>query len=211
MNCPLCNKNHIHHYLSDLRRDYFKCENCALVFVPPEQRPSCVEEKRRYDEHQNNPDDPGYRKFLSRIFDPIRERISPPARGLDFGSGSGPTLSVMFEESGYDMVIYDKFYADNPSVLTGKYDFITCTEVVEHLFNPLSEIKRLTSMLKPDGLLGIMTKLVIDRQAFSKWHYKNDFTHVCFFSMETFQWLAANLKCELEFIGKDVILLVPVH
>ena len=62
-------------------------------------------------------------------------------------------------------------------------------------------------MLKPRAYLGIMTKRVIDQQRFATWHYKNDPTHVCFYSVETFQWLANLWQAQLEFIGADVILL----
>jgi len=53
---------------------------------------------------KNSPDDPRYRAFLSRLFIPLNERIAPESCGLDFGSGPGPTLSVMFEEQGHTMV-----------------------------------------------------------------------------------------------------------
>jgi len=49
--------------------------------------------------------------------------------------------------------------------------------------------------------------LVIGRQAFEKWHYKNDPTHICFFSRPTFRWLASAWQARIEFIGRDVILI----
>jgi len=52
-----------------------------------------------------------------------------------------------------------------------------------------------------------MTKLVRDVDAFSRWHYKNDPTHVCFFSVETWQWWARQMDAQLEILGADVILL----
>jgi hypothetical protein len=51
-----------------------------------------------------------------------------------------------------------------------------------------------------------MTKQVIDKEAFSCWHYTQDPTHVCFFSLATFQWLAALWQGELQAIGSDVII-----
>ncbi len=44
-------------------------------------------------------------------------------------------------------------------------------------------------------------------QAFGLWHYKNDPTHVCFFSRDTWQWWARQCGAGLEFIGSDVMLL----
>jgi len=54
-----------------------------------------------------------------------------------------------------------------------------------------------------------MTKLVRDRQAFAGWHYKNDPTHVCFFSEQTWQWWAQRQGTPLHIVGADVILLGP--
>lgn len=211
MDCPLCRRTGCGPFFEDRRRRYHRCPDCTLVFVPPAQYLDARAEKVEYDLHRNSPDDPGYRRFLDRLFAPMCSRLRPDAGGLDFGSGPGPTLSVMFAEAGYRMQIYDAFYADNPSVFERSYDFITATEVVEHLHHPDRELDRLWSCLRPGGVLGIMTKLVIDREAFSRWHYKNDPTHVCFFSRATFQWLARKWGATLTFEGNDVILLGKPH
>lgn len=177
-----------------------------MVFVPPDRFLSRDEEKAEYDRHQNSPADPKYRKFLSRIFSPLNERLSPGARGLDFGCGPGPTLSVMFAEAGHPMAVYDPFYAPDRSVLAAAYDFITASEVVEHLHRPGEELDRLWDCLKPGGIFGIMTGMVIDREAFSHWRYKDDMTHVCFFSKETVCWLAARWQAEMIVADTNVIL-----
>ena len=205
--CPLCRADDINQsYHRDKRRHYYACRTCHLVFVPPEHFLSPEEEKAQYDRHQNSPEDQGYRTFLSRLFSPMQARLTPGSHGLDFGSGSGPTLSVMFEEIGYPMTIYDHFYANDPSVLEQSYDFITTTEVVEHLHHPRRELDRLWAILKPGGSLGVMTKLVRDQAAFTTWHYISEPTHVCFFSRSTFQWLADQWEADLMFEGNDVIL-----
>jgi hypothetical protein len=49
-----------------------------------------------------------------------------------------------------------------------------------------------------------MTKRVIDVAAFSRWHYKNDPTHICFYSEATLKWLAAKYHLQMELIDKDV-------
>jgi cyclopropane fatty-acyl-phospholipid synthase-like methyltransferase len=165
------------------------------------------DEKAEYDLHQNSPDDQGYRQFLSRIFEPVHGRLAPGSHGLDFGSGPGPTLSVMFEEVGHRMAIYDPFYSADTSPLSARYDFVTASEVVEHFRDPAVDLNRIWSCVKPDGLLAIMTKLALDREAFARWHYKNDRTHICFFSRETFEWLATEWNVDLDFAGDDVVLL----
>lgn len=207
MVCPLCENKQSLPFWRDHLRPYRRCPQCRLVFVPAEYHLSPAAEKAEYDLHRNDPNDAGYRKFLTRLFEPLCDRLPVGAKGLDFGSGPGPTLAPMFAEAGFDMAIYDPFYAPDRSVLQSRYDFISCSEVVEHFHAPGREFRFLWQLLAAEGWLGIMTKLVIDPQAFARWHYKNDPTHVVFFSRETFVYLARQLKACLEFIGSDVILL----
>lgn len=204
--CPLCQSEDVLDFHKDKRRKYLRCKNCYLVFVPREFHLSKKEEKARYDIHQNSQDDTGYRKFLSRIFEPMNSKIPPNSLGLDFGSGPGPTLSVMFEEVGHKMNIYDIYFADDKSVLEKKYDFITASEVVEHLKKPMNELGRLWDCLKSGASLGIMTKMVLNKKALSKWHYITDMTHISFFSIDTFEWMGEYFKSKPEFVDKDVVI-----
>lgn len=208
MICPLCKeKERINFYYQDVNREYHRCGVCHLVFVPEEYHLSAEEEKEIYDLHQNCPDDQGYRRFLSRLCDPLINQIGAPGKGLDFGCGPGPTLSVMLEERGFSMDIYDPLYHNNSSVLSRKYDCICSTEVVEHMNQPGREFDRLFSMLNAGGWLGIMTKMVQDIHAFKNWHYIRDLTHVSFFSRDTFIYIAERYSGQLFFYGSDVILM----
>ena len=203
--CPLC-RSSAKAYHQDRSRTYFRCSNCRLVFVGPEAFLSAEEEKSVYDLHQNSPDDAGYRRFLSRMLAPMISRLTMGSYGLDFGCGPGPTLSVMFEELGHTMAIYDPFYAADASVLEAEYDFVTATEVVEHLQRPEQCLNRMWQCIRPGGYLGIMTKQVVNEKMFANWHYKNDPTHICFYSKETFVWLAGHWQTEPVFEGGDVIM-----
>jgi hypothetical protein len=207
LTCPLCADVRISEFYEYRSRCFLRCDVCRLIFVPAEFHLSLADEKAEYDKHKNSPDDLGYRKFLSRLFEPMNARMSLGSKGLDFGSGPGPTLSVMFEEAGHDVSIYDPFYAPEVTHLARQYDFVTASEVVEHFRNPAKDLQRLWSCVKPTGLLGLMTKLAFDQASFAKWHYKNDPTHVSFFSRECFKWLAEKWRAELIFVGSDVILL----
>ncbi len=204
--CPLCAGESAEHFWDDRHRYYLRCPRCRLVYVPPRFHLSREEEKAEYDLHQNDLGDQGYRRFLNRLFAPMQALLMPAGNGLDFGCGPGPALSSMFEAAGHRVALYDPNYARHSDVLDRPYDFITATEVLEHLRHPEEELARLWKMLQPNGRLGIMTKLVKDRAAFGTWHYKNDATHICFFSRPTFEWLANQWKAEVEFIGADVII-----
>lgn len=205
--CPLCAGIEISAYFSDKRRSYQRCDRCQLVFVPARFYLDRGAERAEYDLHQNEPGDAGYRAFLSRLLGPLTERLEPGARGLDFGCGPGPALAEMLREGGFDMSLYDSFYLPDKGTLQDEYDFICATEVVEHLHQPGAELARLWTLLRPGGWLGIMTKLVRNRAAFASWHYKNDPTHVCFFSGDTWRWWAGQQGAQLSLIGADVILL----
>lgn len=204
--CPLCQTASDKIFHQDKARAYIRCQTCYLIFVPETFFLSKEEEKSRYDLHQNSPLDPGYRKFLNRLFNPLAKLLSHQSSGLDFGCGPGPTLSVMFEEKGHTVKLYDYFYHPDTSVLQQKYDFITATEALEHLHHPQKDLNQIWSCLKPDGYLGIMTKHALELKDFTNWHYKNDSTHVCFFSQKTFKWLAGKWQADLTFADKDVVI-----
>jgi len=207
LHCPLCESTRFLPFHNDARRDYLRCERCALVFVPPCSLPGAPQEKAEYDLHRNAVDDPGYRRFLGRLAEPLLQRLPAGARGLDFGCGPGPALAAMLREAGCRVALYDPFYHPDASALRGSYQFITATEVVEHLHRPGEELRRLWALLQPGGILGIMTKLVRDAEAFAGWHYRNDPTHVCFFSEATWRWWAREQDAVLERVGADVMLL----
>lgn len=193
-------------YHRDRMRSYLQCSRCRLVFVPPHERLSRSEEKARYDLHRNDPYDSGYRSFLSSLAEPLLDRVPAGSEGLDFGCGPVPALPVMLHERGLSMTVYDPFYAPDESVWLRTYDFITATEVLEHLYRPAEELDRLFSVLRAGGWFGIMTKLLPACEAFSNWNYMRDSTHVCFFSLVTFEYIASKWKASLELPGSDVVL-----
>ena len=205
--CLLCGGDEIDSFCQDRSRTYLSCRNCKLVFVPPCQWLSAEEEKATYDLHENDPLDQGYRQFLSRLSVPLSEKLDSDQQGLDFGCGPGPTLSILLEGHGHRVDLYDPIYCNDPSVFHNTYDFICATEVVEHLHDPKLEFAALFRMLKPGGWLGIMTKLVKDKQAFRQWHYIRDMTHICFYSTGTFEYLAQRFDARLDVVANDVILL----
>jgi len=205
-NCPLCSGQAVANYHRDQRRAYLQCSACQLVFVPQRFHLADDLEKAEYDLHENDPQDLGYRSFLNRLAQPLLEKLQPGSAGLDFGSGPGPCLSLILEEQGHSVALYDLYYANHPELLESQYDFITATEVVEHLARPLFELSRLWGMLRPGGHLAIMTKLVASPDKFTHWHYKSDPTHISFFSVATFAYLGRRLGSAPQFIGADVII-----
>ncbi len=207
VDCPLCATPSARPFHKDRMREYFRCVSCTLVFVPAIYHLSIQEQKSRYDLHRNSPEDAGYRTFLSRIIEPLIELVAPGAVGLDFGSGPGPTLSILFEERGFQVLNYDPFYAPDQMLLDSKYDFVTSTETVEHFCAPALDWELLFSLVRDGGVLGVMTTfLPIDPDAFCSWRYKDDPTHVTFYSKETFLWLAGRFGVGLQFVEESVVI-----
>ena len=204
--CPLCETAGATLYHKDRWRPYWQCRNCALVFVPTTMRISRQREKARYDQHLNDPSDLRYRQFLSRLADPLTQRVPAGAVGLDFGSGPGPTLGPMLTEAGLTVHLYDPFYAPDPEVWRRRYDFITASEVIEHLHTPQQELTRLFSVLAPGGYLAVMTRWVKSRSSFANSRYIRDPTHVCFYSVATCHWIANEWQTSLELPDTNVAL-----
>ncbi|OGO76031.1 MAG: methyltransferase [Chromatiales bacterium RIFOXYA1_FULL_46_5] len=205
--CPLCQHTQTHPFCSDKKRDYFQCTQCFLVFADRSSLLTAEQEKAQYDLHQNQLDDPGYRKFLSRLSLPLLMILTPEQKtGLDFGCGPGPLLAQMLSEAGKQMQLWDPFYAPEPHVLSQSYDFVSCTEAIEHFIYPAKEWALWQELLLPQGVLALMTKRYTDQNSFHHWHYKNDPTHISFFHKHTFEFLAKRDNFAVDFPADDVVI-----
>lgn len=195
-------------WFADDWRDYGRCHACGYVQVPEAQWLSTEAERAYYGTHRNAVDDPGYRAWLGRLAGPLLERVRPPAEGLDFGCGPAPALAAMLGEAGLEVALHDVYFAPRPEVFDRRWDFVTATEVLEHLRAPSAELQRLWDCLRPGGWLGIMTRRPPDDpEAFADWHYRRDPTHIGFFADSTFAWLAQRWGAQLDLMDDNVALL----
>ena len=187
----------------DRKRSYSRCGTCAYVFADENCLPTPEQARARYDLHRNDPADPGYRAFLSRLTVPLLKRLKKGAAGLDFGCGPGPAVSALLGEAGHAVADYDPIYRPDQRLLEGRYDFVTFTETAEHFVRPLEDWEKMFSLLKPGGLLAVMTQL-LDGVDFGSWHYKADITHAGFYSKATSGWLARRFRARCEFLPDSV-------
>lgn len=158
--------------------------------MDPAQRPTAEAEQAEYLLHQNQDNDAGYRQFLARLAVPLLQHLPPAAQGLDYGCGPGPALAALLTEAGHSVALFDPLFFNHPQVLARRYDFVTCTEVVEHFHRPAEEFQRLNALLKPGGVLAIMTRFQTQDAAFAQWHYRRDPTHVVFYREHTLRTVA---------------------
>jgi hypothetical protein len=205
--CPLCASPRTTPFAELQGRRYAECAACALVFMRPADRPDAAAERAHYLTHENDPADSRYRAWLDRLALPLAERLPTGAVGLDYGAGPGPALQAMLRERGFRVAIYDPIFAPDASLLARSYDFVTCTEAMEHFFRPAVELARIDAMLRPGGLLGVMTGVLREERDFERWRYARDPTHVCFYRPQTIAWIAARHDWSIEYADGDVVIL----
>lgn len=209
LKCPLCSTEHVGFYsLDPLGRDVLHCPTCYLNFVNPTSFLSLEDQKSRYDFHQNTLESSGYIDFLNRCILPTLPFLEKGWSGLDYGSGpgsepdglqGGSVLSILMKrDHGMFVDCYDPVYSPKTPGMKWEekniYDFVFSTEVWEHFTEPEADIRIIQDILKPRGVLAVMTTSWDENTDFSRWHYAKDDTHVCFYHGKTMEWIALNFK-----------------
>lgn len=205
--CQVCRSVSLRHFMDVGHQRYHRCECCEATLLDPAGYLTREQEQEVYALHDNQVDDPGYRRFLSRLTSPLLEQLPRGAEGLDFGCGPGPALASLLREAGMEVALYDPFFFPDASALRKDWDFVTCTEVAEHLHDAYAVFEQLVQMLRPGGWLGVMTCFQTDDARFAGWHYRRDPTHVVFYREATLAWLACHFGLRLKIPGKDVALM----
>lgn len=110
-------------------------------------------------------------------------------RHLDYGSGGGQ-LTEKLINSGFNSTSYDPFiHSEAPH---GKFNLITCFEVLEHVPDPLALMCDLATYLDDEGVLTTSTLLLDKTTDLNKWWYaapRNG--HISLYSVEALENLAA--------------------
>lgn len=191
--CPLCTNQGDDFYEKNNLR-YYKCPVCDGIYMDNQLWPNKEAEKLRYQTHNNDVNDRGYQQFVSPITSAILINFSTSDMGLDFGAGTGPVISKILNDNNYNIKQYDPYFHNKPKLLTEKYNFIACCEVIEHFYNPLKEFQLLKKMLIPNGKLYCMTDIFNKSIDFNQWYYKNDPTHVFIYQQKTFEWIKKEFR-----------------
>ncbi len=193
MLCSLC--NHTAEFFGNFQnRNYNRCTNCTSVFLDTEDLPSPTAEENRYKKHNNLIDNNGYLEFLKPLIDAIHIAHKKTEKGLDFGSGPNPVLSLLLQEKGFLIHPYDLYFSNNIKALETGYDYIICCEVMEHFHKPNEEFQTLYRLLNQGGSLYCKTKLYNSKIDFENWWYKNDFTHTFFYSKKALEYIKSHFK-----------------
>ncbi len=148
----------------------------------------------RYEQHQNSVTDKSYVAFLEQLSAPLARIARKGVRGLDFGAGPAPdahpALCEILKNAGLECLPFDPFFF--PEMPDGPFDFIASSETFEHFRRPAEQLWKIHDNLKTGGLLAVMTAFWDKTLFMNNWHYRRDFTHLCFYRLETFAWIQEN-------------------
>jgi hypothetical protein len=205
--CKICSKPT--EPFEAIKKQYYYCNNCKFIFLDKKFIVSTKKEKERYLKHENTIKNLGYVKIFKdfiKIIDQNNPRIKT---ALDFGCGPGDVLKTLLQNKDIKTDSYDIHFQKEKVYENNKYDLITCTEVVEHLKNPLEIIKLLRGHLSSNGIIAIMTLFHSDnKEDFQKWWYITDETHISFYTIKTFEKIAALLNLEISFTNSKNIVII---
>jgi len=191
-----------------------ECQNCGLRYLNP--RPSLEEMVSYYP--------PAYREYRASVDEPSRRRYqeeklrkvqahSQGGRLLDVGCADGLFLHLAqqagWEVQGVEMAEASVAYARSTyqlDVFHGElrqanfpdhcFDVITFWHVLEHLHDPLGELREAFRILKPDGLLVIDVPNIASWQArlfAANWRTLDTPRHVYHFSPDTLRAMLARV------------------
>ena len=204
--CTVCKNKKIKFFLNVKGLDYWQCSLCKATMLDPIQFISSNKEKKHYLKHNNEINDTRYRIFLSNLIEPLKDKISVDDMGLDYGCGYAPALADILKKDGFNVELYDPFFFKNENIFCRKFNFITCSEVVEHFFKPYEEFNKIDSLLATNSWLAIMTSFMTEDYLFKNWHYRRDPTHVVFYKKITFKIIANQRDWKINFPSKNIVL-----
>jgi hypothetical protein len=133
---------------------YHRCEECGFLFTPFCDDWSAEDFRRFIYNDDYRLVDPEYQSIrpcmvadhLARLLDDWRQ-----AQVLDYGAGSGLFAQRMVELGFPNVASYDPFSL--PVRPRGRFDIITCTEVIEHSPTPLVSFADMRTLLADGGCI----------------------------------------------------------
>ncbi|MDD2451187.1 class I SAM-dependent methyltransferase [Sulfurovum sp.] len=198
MSCLICNHDTKKFIDEKSAIAYYYCPHCQCISKSQVHFKPILEQKARYDLHENDPEDEGYRAYFRRFLDFVLPLVGTPKSALDFGCGRSSLLAEMLKEEGIGSDYYDPVYHPDNLNDSKKYELIVSTEVFEHLHDPKAVFAQLLEMLEVGGYLALQTQFhPNDIEAFKRWYYHLDPTHIVFFTPHTFSVMCVMYGCTL--------------
>lgn len=209
MDCHICGKPTESFIHEKTNITYYYCKSCEYLFKSPECYQDLSTQKERYNLHENDEEDAGYQAYFQRFLDFILPLLAKPETALDFGCGRSSLLASLLKKEGIECDYFDPIYHPNTLNDSNKYELIVSTEVFEHLHQPREVFESLLGRLEEGGYLALQTQFhPNDVEAFKKWYYHQDPTHIVFFTAQTFRVLCKEYGCEfVSDNGKNMVII----
>ena len=206
--CKCC-KYQIESQICVKDKQYHFCDFCNSILLDKEFLLSKENQVDRYLLHNNTLSDIGYKNYLENFIQKVISATDDKNHTfLDYGSGPNPCLVELIKEkySSFEVIEgWDLFFTKDFIPKQNFYSIITCLEVAEHFENPEESFKHIFSLLKKDGILAVQTQIFYPEEDFEKtskkfatWWYKEDTTHVTFYSKKGLITCCEN--CGLKFV-----------
>src|SRR5262245_20342114 len=173
-------------YKSDQEFLYFGCESCRFSFVGnPWVEFDKIYSKEYYEGKGADPavdylfelenESSCIRRYewegLCQIVSNLTPRNIENLRWLDYGCGNGGLVRYARKHLSYDCIGFEEGYIadlsrefgipilrkENLSELKNSFDIVTAIEVIEHVIDPLTFLRQVRSLLKPEGILFLTT------------------------------------------------------
>lgn len=173
INCNICDTDET--YRITIQNDYrvVKCKNCGLVYVNPRPTQETLIELYNDYHQRDGKDEYTWARLMQKNFSNVSALLSRrfPGKGkiLDIGCGYGHFIKIMenygWTASGIEpssrTIRYAKSKGLNVFETTiedavfpeSSFEAVTAFYVLEHLFEPLSVLKKIHAMLKPRGVV----------------------------------------------------------
>lgn len=173
VSCPLCDEDSPHPVAVQNGYSMVQCNACRFIYLSPRPTPESL--IALYDSYheRNGKSAESWDVLMERNYREASQQLAGllPAKGklLDVGCGYGYFVRLMqaegWEASGIEPSAGASAHAqaagldvqrtvlEDAEFPAGSFDAITAFYVLEHLYNPLSALRKIRSLLKPGGVL----------------------------------------------------------